>query len=175
MRSPAYMRVSGVPGSFTIAGMSQSGAVARAAKFRKTTADVEELLDAIPNEQRRADARALVDLRSRSPTSRLRSGPRTSSAFGESRYRYPSGREGVVALAAFAPRKDSLVVYLVGGYQERHHRLLAQLGLHRTGKSCLYVKRLADVDVDVLRRLIQRSADIQRGMDRATRRSDPAG
>ncbi len=169
------MRVSGVPGSFTIAGMSQSGAVARAAKFRKTTADVEELLDAIPNEQRRADARALVDLMVEITDEPPAVWTANILGFGESRYRYPSGREGVAALAAFAPRKDRLVIYLVGGYQERHHRLLAQLGPHRTGKSCLYVKRLADVDVDVLRRLIQRSADIQRGMDRATRRSDPAG
>jgi hypothetical protein len=76
----------------------------------------------------------------------------------------------VAGLAAFAPRRDSLVIYLIGGYQERHERLLAQLGPHRTGKSCLYVKRLADVDVDVLRRLIERSADAHRGMDRAATR-----
>ena len=149
--------------------------MAHAAKFRKTTADVEELLDAIPNEQRRADARELVHLMAEITGEPPAVWTANILGFGESHYRSPSGRESVVALAAFAPRKDTLVIYLVGGYQERHHRLLARLGPHRTGKSCLYVKRLADVDVDVLRCLIKRSADIQRGIDQAATRSDPSG
>jgi uncharacterized protein DUF1801 len=143
------------------------------ARFRKTTADVEDLLGSVPNEQRRSDARKLVDLM----TAITGEPPAVWTAniigFGEARYRYRSGRAGVAALAAFALRKDSLVIYLIGGYQERHHRLVTQLGPHRAGKSCLYVQRLADVDIGILRRLIQRSVDVRRGEDQAATRSEP--
>jgi hypothetical protein len=148
-----------------------------AAKFRKTTADVEELLESVPSEQRRSDARKLVDLMIAITGEPPAVWTGNIIGFGEAGYRYPSGREGVAALAAFAPRKDSLVIYLIGGYQARHHRLVAQLGPHRTGKSCLYVKRLADVDLGILRRLIQRSVDVRRGEDQsateASRRRKP--
>jgi hypothetical protein len=144
--------------------------MARTPKMKPTGGDVEAFLDSIPDEQRRADARTLVAI-----SSELTGEPPVLWAasiigFGEYRYRYPSGREGVAGLAGFAPRKDSLVIYLIGGFQERHQRLLAQLGPHRAGKSCLYVKRLADIDLGVLRRLIQRSVDVRRGMDRAVAR-----
>jgi hypothetical protein len=76
--------------------------------------------------------------------------------FGSYRYRYDSGHEGVSSLAGFSPRKANLVIYLVGGFEDRHGKLLARLGPHRTGKGCLYVKRLSDVDLDVLRQLLER-------------------
>ncbi len=146
-------------------------AVAGAAKLRKTTADVDAFLEAIPDPQRRADAGELVDPDGGdhrraardldSEHRRLRRGPLP----------VPERPRRVIALAAFAPRKDSLVIYLVGGYQERYPKLLAQLGPHRTGKSCLYVKRLGDVDAGVLRRLVERSVEAARGMDRAVTRS----
>jgi uncharacterized protein DUF1801 len=146
--------------------------VAPAAKFRKTNADVEEFLDAIPNLQRRADARELVELIGQTTGEPPEVWTSNIVGFGEGQYRSPSGREGVAPLAAFAPRRDNLVVYLVGGYQERHHQLLAHLGPHRTGNSCLYMNRLADVDVEVLRRLIERSANAHRDMDRVTTRGE---
>ena len=89
--------------------------------------------------------------------------------FGSYHYRYESGHEGSSALAGFAPRKTSLVLYLVGGFEERHGKLLAKLGPHKTGKGCLYVKRLADVDLEVLRELVERSVRVRRGVDRASR------
>jgi hypothetical protein len=136
-------------------------------KFRKTDADVEEFLAAIPNEQRRADARALVELMAGITGEPPAVWGGNIVGFGERRYRYASGRGGVAPIAAFAPRKDKLVVYLVSGYQQRYHELLGRLGPHRTGKSCLYVKRLAEVDVDVLGRLVERSVDVARADDRA--------
>jgi hypothetical protein len=141
--------------------------MARAAKMQRTGGDVEAFLESIPNEERRADARALVALCSEITGEPAVLWTASIVGFGEYRYRYPSGREGVAGLAGFAPRKDSLVIYLIGGFQERHHRLVERLGPHRAGKGCLYVKRLADVDLDVLRRLIQRSVDVRRGVDRA--------
>ena len=140
--------------------------MAATAKFQRTDADVEEFLAAIPSEQRRADARALVELMAGITGELPAVWTGNIVGFGERRYRYASGRGGVAPIAAFAPRKDTLVVYLVGGYQERHQRLLTELGPHRTGKSCLYVKRLADVDLRVLGRLIERSVEA-RGEDGA--------
>jgi hypothetical protein len=93
----------------------------------------------------------------------------TIVGFGSYHYRYESGREGDAPLAGFAPRGGQLVIYLVGGFTDRHKRLLERLGPHRTGNSCLYVKRLADVDLAVLRELVSRSLKVHRGQDRASR------
>src|ERR687897_624516 len=79
---------------------------------------------------------------------------------------HPNAR--VHALAGFAPRKAHLVLYLVGGFEDRHQKLMAGLGPHKTGKGCLYLKTLADVDLDVLRELVDRSVRVRRGVDRAS-------
>ncbi len=73
--------------------------------------------------------------------------------FGRYRYLYESGREGVWPVIGFAPRKTDLTLYITPGL-EPYQALLSQLGKHKTGKSCLYIKRLADVDVKVLQQLI---------------------
>ena len=88
--------------------------------------------------------------------------------FGAYHYRYASGHEGDSALASFSPRSQHLVIYLVGGFESRHQSVLARLGPHKTGKGCLYVKRLDDVDQDALRELIDRSVRVHKGVDRAS-------
>ena len=88
--------------------------------------------------------------------------------FGAYHDRYESGHEGDSPLVGFSPRKANLVLYLVGGFTDRHQKLLDELGPHRTGKGCLYLKNLADVDLDVLRQLVDRSTRIHRGVDRAS-------
>ena len=143
--------------------------MADAPKLQATEADVDAFLEAVPNAERRADARALAVL-----LAEVTGEPPVLWAagivgFGRYHNRSPSGREGDAPLAAFAPRAGRLVVYLVGGFADRHGRLLERLGPHRTGTSCLYLKRLADVDVDVLRELVERSITVQRGQDRAAR------
>ena len=75
--------------------------------------------------------------------------------FGEYHYRYESGREGDFFLVGFSPRKQNLSLYIPSGFPE-HDALLAALGKHRRGGSCLYVNKLADVDLAVLRELIAR-------------------
>ncbi len=87
--------------------------------------------------------------------------------FGTYHYRYASGREGDSALASFSPRGQQLAVYLIGGFETRHQSVLARLGRHKTGKGCLYLKRLNDVDQDALRELIDRSVRVRKGVDRA--------
>ena len=92
--------------------------------------------------------------------------------FGRYRYRYDSGHEGTAALVGFSPRKANLVLYLVGGVQDRYPGLLERLGPHKVGKGCLYLRRLDDVDREVLRALVERTVRVHRGADRrATARS----
>jgi len=134
-----------------------------------TSADVDAFLAAVPDENRRADAHAVLDLmRSVTGESPVMWGP-SIVGFGSYHYRYESGRTGDAPLAGFSPRKANLVVYLVGGFEDRYPKLLEQLGPHKTGKACLYLKRLGDVDVDVLRQLIERSMRVGQGVDKSSR------
>ncbi len=134
-----------------------------------TPAAVDVFLDAVPDDRRRADAHTLVELmRSVTGEPPVMWGP-SIVGFGSYHYRYESGRTGDAPLAAFSPRKANLVVYLVGGFEDRYARLLEQLGPHTTGKACLYLKRLDGVDLDALRQLVERSMQVGRGVDKASR------
>jgi len=140
------------------------------AKMQPTGTDVEAFLEAVPNEQRRADARELCALLSEITGERPVLWASGIVGSGSYHYRYDSGREGDAPLAGFAPRSAHLVIYLDGRFTDRQERLLERLGPHKTGKSCLYVKRLADIDLDVLRTLVTRSMEVHRGQDRARAR-----
>jgi len=138
--------------------------------MQPTGTEVEAFLEAVPTAERRADARELCALLSEitgEPPMLWASG---IVGFGTYHYRYDSGRKGDAPVAGFAPRSAHLVIYLIGGFADRHERLLERLGPHKTGKSCLYVKRLADIDVDVLRTLVTRSMKVHRGQNRASER-----
>ena len=76
--------------------------------------------------------------------------------FGRYHYRYASGREGEWFVAGFAPRKQALTLYIMSGFKG-HAALMKRLGKHKTGRSCLYIKRLSDVDAGVLRELVASS------------------
>ncbi len=76
--------------------------------------------------------------------------------FGSYHYKYESGREGDMPLVSFSPRKQSMTVYIMPGLDE-YEAMLAELGKHKIGKSCLYINKLADVDENMLRRLIKRA------------------
>jgi len=77
--------------------------------------------------------------------------------FGEYHYKYASGREGDWMRIGFSPRKQNLTIYIMDGF-EKYESLLAKLGKHKTSKACLYFKRLSDIDTQVLRKLIEKSA-----------------
>lgn len=76
--------------------------------------------------------------------------------FGEYHYKYNSGREGDFFRTGFSPRKQNLTIYIMAGFDD-YADLLKKLGKHKTSKSCLYVKRLADIDLDILEEIIKRS------------------
>jgi Domain of unknown function (DU1801) len=86
--------------------------------------------------------------------------------FGRYRYQYDSGHEGTAPLVGFSPRKTNLVLYLVGGVQDRYPELLERLGPHKVGKGCLYLKGLEDVDREVLHALVECTVRVHRGADR---------
>ncbi len=128
-------------------------------KTTATTADVEDFLAAVPDEDRRQDARLLAALM-RDVTGRPAVLWGTSIiGFGSRHYHYASGRQGDVAAIGFAPRKAQTVLYLTGGV-EQYDDLLTGLGPHKVGKGCLYLKRVPEVDQDTLRAVIARSHEL---------------
>lgn len=136
--------------------------------MRPTGGAVEEFLAAVPDEQRQADARQMRALMQEITGEQPEMWASSIVGFGRYHYRYASGHEGDSPLASFAPRKQHLVIYLVGEFETRYNAALARLGPHKTGKGCLYIKRLSDVDEDALRELIERSVRVRRGVDRAS-------
>lgn len=107
--------------------------------------------------RRREDAHVVLDMMQEITGEPPKMWGPTMIGFGEYRFKYESGREGDWFLSGFAPRKANLVLYIMGGFQG-HENLMAKLGKHKTGKSCLYVNKLEDIDLKVLRQLIQKSA-----------------
>jgi hypothetical protein len=134
----------------------------------QTDASVQEFLAQVPDDQRREDAGRLCVMMQEITGEPPVMWGSSIVGFGSYHYRYASGHEGDSALAGFSPRRQHLVIYLVGEFADRHQAVLARLGSHKTGKGCLYIKRLDDVDLDALRELIDRSVRIRKGVDRAS-------
>jgi hypothetical protein len=135
----------------------------RSNKTTATDGDVGAFLDAIADEQRRGDARLLVDLM-REVTGQPPVMWGTSIiGFGARHYRYSSGWEGDTAAVGFSPRKAQTVLYLTGGMDE-YEDLLARLGQHQTGKGCLYLKRVNQTNTQALRDIVARSYRTATGM-----------
>ena len=140
--------------------------MASSQKTLPTAESPEAFLAAVPDDARRADAQQLARLLAEWTGEPPVVWGASLVGFGAYEYRYDSGHGGTAPLVAFSPRKASLVVYLVGGYQDRYPDLLEQLGPHKTGKGCLYLKRLGDVDHETLRALVDRTVRVHRGADR---------
>ena len=122
-------------------------------KTKPTDASVEEYIAARGNEQQRADCRELIGLLRKATRQPARMWGPSIVGFGSYRYTYESGRTGESPLAGFAIRGRELVIY-VAPDQDEQKPLLSKLGPHRVGKSCLYIKRLADLDRSVLAELV---------------------
>ena len=125
-------------------------------KTKPTDASVDAFIDAIPDERKREDARAVAALMAEVTGTPAKMWGSSIVGFGSYHYRYASGREGDFMETGFSPRKQALTLYIMAGFSA-YPDLLARLGKHSTGKSCLYIKRLADVDLAVLRELVERS------------------
>ena len=132
-----------------------SGGYDRAMASHTGSQDVAALIGAIPDARRRKDSEVVCRLMAEE-TGEAPALWGKIVGFGSYHYRYDSGREGDSMAVGFAPRKDRLTLYLMDGFGE-YEPLLERLGKHSKGKSCLHVKRLSDVDLDVLRELVGRS------------------
>ncbi len=126
-------------------------------KTQQTSQRVEEFLLTIPDEQKRRDSATLLELMQEATGSKPVMWSSGIVGFGTYRYRYASGRSGEWLLTGFAPRKQNITLYIMAGF-EQYNDLMQRLGTYKTGKSCLYIKRLADVDVAVLKQLVVESA-----------------
>lgn len=124
-------------------------------KTKPNKASVETFLESV-GEARRQDCRTLVRIMKKVTKAEPVMWGRGIIGFGSYHYKYESGREGDWFLAGFSPRKQDLTLYIMAGF-DRYQELLGKLGKHKTGQSCLYVKRLADIDLKVLEELVSAS------------------
>ena len=127
-------------------------------KTKPNDGSVREFLDRVEDPARRKDCQDVLEMMRRVTGSEPKLWGTGMIGFGQYHYKYASGTEGDWPLAGFASRKDSLTLYIMAGV-ERFPALLEKLGKHKIGKGCLYLKRLSDVDRDVLERLVRSSVE----------------
>ena len=124
-------------------------------KTQRTTASVAAFLAAIADPHRQRDAKALAALIQKATGERPAMWGSSIVGFGSRRYMYASGKEAEFMLTAFSPRKQNITLYL--GHLEEQRDLLDKLGTHSCGKGCLYIKRLSDVHMPTLTKLVKTS------------------
>lgn len=127
-------------------------------KTKRTNASVSAFLHAIPDERRRNDCAHLARIMKQVTKKKPEMWGTSVVGFGRHHYKYASGREGDWFITGFSPRKDALTLYFMSGLGGQE-ALLGKLGKHKVGKGCLYVKSLEDVDLGVLKTLIERSVE----------------
>ena len=125
-------------------------------KTQATKASVEKFIKGITDEQVRGDCLQIMDIMKKATKTEPKMWGTSIVGFGNYHYKYASGREGDWFLTGFSPRKQNLTLYIMSGFDE-YDSLMKKLGKHTTGKSCLYIKRLEDVDMKVLRELVTKS------------------
>ncbi|MBT8092715.1 MAG: DUF1801 domain-containing protein [Gammaproteobacteria bacterium] len=125
-------------------------------KTKPTKASVTSFINSIEDKEKRADCRKVAAMMRAATGARAKMWGANIVGFGRYHYKYASGREGDFMLTGFSPRKQALTVYIIPGFSN-FSALMSKLGNYKTGKSCLYIKRLADVDETALQRLISES------------------
>ncbi|MAF58189.1 DUF1801 domain-containing protein [Ponticaulis sp.] len=122
-------------------------------KTKATSVSPESFVDTVEHDVRRADAKVLLDLFADVTQLVPRMWGPSIIGYGRYHYKYESGREGEFMMTGFSPRKANQVIYIMPGYTD-HSAILDRIGKYKIGKSCLYINKLADIDLDVLRELI---------------------
>ena len=125
-------------------------------KTRVNDASVTSFLNSIEDEQKRKDSFAIVKLMEQMTKEPPKMWGSSIVGFGSYHYKYESGREGDMLVTGFSPRKQNMTLY-IRGRLEQYEGLMNKLGKYSTGKGCLYIKRLSDVNLDVLKELIAKS------------------
>ncbi|HBH91433.1 DUF1801 domain-containing protein [Ponticaulis sp.] len=122
-------------------------------KTKATSVSPESFIQTVEHDVRRADAKVLLDLFADVTQLVPRMWGPSIIGYGRYHYKYESGREGEFMMTGFSPRKANQVIYIMPGYTD-HSAILDRIGKYKIGKSCLYINKLADIDLDVLRELI---------------------
>lgn len=125
-------------------------------KTKPNEASVEAFLQSVEDEKKRQACFTLLKLMQDVTQSEPKMWGGSIVGFGNYHYKYESGREGDWFLTGFSPRKQNLTLYIMAGF-DRYDELMAKLGKHKTGKSCLYINKLEDIDMTVLRELVAQS------------------
>ena len=125
-------------------------------KTQKTDASVIDFLNSIPDEKKRQDCLTVFEIMRQVTGLEPKMWGASIVGFGDVHYKYASGREGNWFKVGFSPRKQNLTLYIMDGFP-KYQSLLADLGKHKTGVSCLYINKLADIDLTVLREMVSRS------------------
>ena len=131
-------------------------------KTRATEVPVADFIAALPDARRREEAATIDAMHRRVTGLEPRMWGSSIIGYGSYDYVYDSGHSGTMCRAGFSPRKAAMTLYLIGNYCDRQNEadaLFAKLGKHKTGKSCLYINKLADVDLDVLEQIVALSWD----------------
>lgn len=125
-------------------------------KTTQNNNSVDDFLNNVENPKRREDSQKVLKLMCELTGEDPKMWGTSIVGFGQYHYKYASGREGDSLKVGFSPRKTALTLYIMGGF-DRHKELMEKLGKYKTGKSCLYIKKLEDVDVEILKELIVES------------------
>lgn len=126
-------------------------------KTKPTEQDVDSFLKQVEPAQKYQDCQKILSMMKKATGAEPKMWGGSIIGFGEYHYKYASGREGDWFLTGFSPRKQNISLYIMAGF-DRYEELMSQLGKYKTGKSCLYINKLADVDTEILEKLIELSA-----------------
>lgn len=127
-------------------------------KTQRNKGDVKAFLNSVADEKKRQDSFTVLELMKKVTGKEPEMWGDSIIGFGSYHYKYASGREADWFLTGFSPQVQSLTLYIMAGFDE-YDQLLGKLGKHSTGKSCLHVKKLEDVDMDVLKELVKQSVE----------------
>ena len=130
-------------------------------KTKKNDASVAAFLNAVEKDQKRADAWTILEMMKEITGDEPAMWGDSIVGFGTYHYHYATGREGDWMVVGFSPRKRNLSLYIMSGFRE-FEELLAKLGKHKTGVGCLYINKLGDIDMDVLREIVTKSVAVLR-------------
>jgi hypothetical protein len=127
-------------------------------KTKPTGESIEAFLNSIPDEKKRKDSFTLLELMKGVAGAQPQMWGSSIVGFGRYHYKYASGREGEWFVAGFSPRKGNLTLYIMSGF-DQYGKLMEKLGKYKTGKSCLYIKKIEDIDLETLSELVRRSVE----------------
>ncbi|MFN2134508.1 MAG: DUF1801 domain-containing protein [Candidatus Promineifilaceae bacterium] len=130
-------------------------------KTQENDASVDDYLNSVEDEQKRAASFRIKEMMEEVTGEEARMWGESIVGFGHYSYKYASGREGEWMITGFAPRKRNLTLYIMSGFDD-YDALMADLGKYKTGKSCLYINKLEDIDLEVLRKLVAQSVQHMR-------------